>query len=65
MNLQLPAGFSQLLGALKHRAAQAERELEQRLAGDVELAFFKINAALGFVVGIWRVIRQWRATSIT
>ncbi|MBI3576168.1 MAG: histidine kinase [Gammaproteobacteria bacterium] len=31
MNLQLPAGFLQLLGALKHRAAQAERELEQRL----------------------------------
>ena len=31
MNLQLPAGFSQLLGALKHRTAQAERELEQRL----------------------------------
>ena len=40
MNLQLPAGFSQLLGALKHRATQAEHELEQRLlpgGGDAAL----------------------------
>ena len=40
MNLQLPAGFSQLLGTLKHRATQAERELEQRLlpgGGDAAL----------------------------
>lgn len=31
MNARRPAGFLRLLGALKHRAAQAEREIEQRL----------------------------------
>src|SRR3989344_8343028 len=31
MSLQLPAGFARLLDAFKHRAFQAERELEQRL----------------------------------